>query len=218
MEKLRISTGDIVEISQLNQKEKTQPYISVVENYDGLHTVLVNSPISQSQYIRLPLNKQYLVRFISKKGVYRIIAKVTQYTSEGDIQFTELKLLGNGRRIQQRNFYRLPYTNVVNFQIKTEDEAGVHFTDETYNGIIRDLSGGGIKMVSKTNIEIHGIIKFNLQLDDKTYELFGKIMVKKHEQHALQPYSYGVMFLGISEDDREKLLLFLHYQQLKQLQ
>jgi len=111
----------------------------------------------------------------------------------------------------------VPYTNILSFQVRIEDESGINFSDEMYSGIIRDLSGGGIKMVTKIDIEAHGIIKFNMQIDSKDYELFGKIMFKKHDWHALQPYTYGIMFLGISEADRETLILYLHNLQLKSL-
>jgi len=97
VEKLRISIGDIVEISRLNQKDKSNPYITVVENFDGLNTVLVNTPISHGVYVRLPQNEKYLVKFISKKGIFRINASISKYTSEGGIQFIELKVLGKGR-------------------------------------------------------------------------------------------------------------------------
>ena len=73
-------------------------------------------------------------------------------------------------------------------------------------------------MASKIDIDIHGIIMFNLRLGDKMYELFGKIMVKKYDQYVTLPYTYGVMYLGISEADREKLILYLHNEQLKSLQ
>ena len=121
MAKLRITTGDIVEISHANQNKEAKPYITVVDNYDGKITVLVNTPITQGSYVRLPLNETYLVKFISKKGVYEIYASINKYTSEGNIQFTELKLTGKGKRIQQRNYYRLPCSNIVNFHIRIED-------------------------------------------------------------------------------------------------
>ena len=104
--RLRISTGDIVEIAYVNQSEETKQYLTVVEYYDNLNTVLVNTPISQGTYVRLPQNEKYMVKFISRTGIYRIFAFINKYTSEGDIQFIEFKLLGKGKRIQQRNYYR----------------------------------------------------------------------------------------------------------------
>ena len=216
--KLKISTGDIAEISQLNKKEDVKPYITMVENYDGLNTVLVNTPISQGSYVRLSQNEKYIVKFISSKGIFRILASVNKYTPEEDTHFIEFKLFGKSKRLQQRNFYRLPCSNNINFQIRIEDESGINFSDDMNNGIILDLSGGGMKMSSKINIDIHKIIMFNLQIGDKKYKYFGQIMVKSVNRNAIQPYTYGVMFLGVSEIDMAKLGSYLHHQQLKSLQ
>ena len=218
MAKLKISIGDLVEISQLNQNEELQPYVSVVGDFDNKDTILINTPISSGAYVQLPKNKEYSIKFINKKGIFRINASINKYISEGNIQFIELKLLGEGERIQQRDFFRLSCSIPLDFQIRIENESGIQFSDEMYSGIIQDLSGGGIRMATKTDIAAYKPIKFNLQLDDDIYELLGEIIFKKHNPHAALPFTYGVMFLGLSEVDREKIVIYLHHAQLKSIQ
>jgi c-di-GMP-binding flagellar brake protein YcgR len=218
MAKLKISAGDLVEILPVKQNKESPPHISVVENYDDQNTILINTPISSGNYVRLPIDEKYLLRIISKKCIFHINASVNKYISEEEVQFVEFKLLGDGKRIQQRDFFRLPYFNIINFQVRVENESGIQFSDEMHSGIIRDLSGGGMKMAAKVDIAKYEIIKFNLQLEGKSYELVGAIMFKKHDRHAVQPYTYGVMFWGISEADRDKIIFHVHHLQLESLQ
>ena len=218
MAKLKISIGDHVEISQLNQNEGLQPYVSVVGDFDNKSTVLINTPISSGAYVRLPKNEEYSIKFINKKGIFRINASINKYISKGNIQFIELKLLGESERIQQRDFFRLSCSIPLNFQISIENESEIQFSDEMHTGIIQDLSGGGIRMLTKAEIAAYELIKFNLQLDDNIYELTGEIIFKTHNPYTALSYAYGVMFLGLSEADREKIVIYLHHTQLKPLQ
>jgi c-di-GMP-binding flagellar brake protein YcgR len=218
VEKLRISAGDSVEILPLKRKGISAPYITRVEDFDEANnTILIYSPISHGSYVVLPKKEKYLVKFVNKRGIYRAAALISKYVSEGGIHFIELKLLGNVQRIQHRNFYRLPYSKSLRFQIWTENESGIWFSGETYNGIIQDLSAGGMKMTTKTDIDANGIIIFDLEIDKTNYSLCGSITFKKHNPHALQPYTYGVKFFGMSNADKEALLLSLHHLQLESL-
>ena len=218
MAKLKISSGDLIEIKQLNQKDATMPYLSVVESFDNIDTVLVNSPISSRTFVKLPQTGIYLIRFISKKGIFSTYALIKNYVIEGTLQFTEFKLFGKSKQIQQRNYFRLQYLNEFNFHMRKKGETGLQFSDETQNGIIRDLSGGGIKFVAAINLHKYDIIKFNLQIEDKNYELIGEIILKTFNLNSVYPFTYGVMFFGLSEAERDKIILFIHKRQLKMLQ
>ena len=98
----------------------------------------------------------------------------------------------------KRNFFRLHYLKIVSFQIMVEKN-GLPFSNETYSGIIRDLSGGGMKMVTTIDIPKNKLIKLKLRIDNEIFELFGEISFKRYNKKAVQPYTYGIMFLDISE-------------------
>jgi len=218
MVKLKIAMGDIVEISRLDQKEELRPYITRVEDFDQKNTVLIHTPIVSSTYVRLPKEDKYLLKFICKKNIYCVNASVSQYKSEGNIQFIELKLSGKGKRVQQREFFRLPCLIPLEFSLKTEDESEILFSEKTNNGIVRDLSGGGMKLVSNFEMAEKNLVKFNLSLQNTCYELVGEIVHKACTPDASQQYTYGVMFLGLSKSEQEKIIKYLHNLQLRHMQ
>jgi hypothetical protein len=45
----------------------------------------------------------------------------------------------------------------------------------------------------------------------------GKIRFKGHTPNVVHPYSYGIMFFGLPDTVREKIVLYLHHLQLKQI-
>ena len=217
MVKLKIASGDPVEISQKDQEGEPKSYVSMVEDYDNKNTVLIHTPISSGVYIRLAQNQQYLLSFTNKKGVFRFHALMNEYKTEGNLQFLEFNLLGNGKRIQHRDFFRLPCTIPLSFSRMSVDEKGELTQGEIFDGIIRDLSGGGMKIVSKFDISENDVIKFNLQLNGDEYELMGEIRYKSRIPIDIQTYMSGIMFMGLSEAERKKIVLYLHNLQLKSL-
>ena len=219
MAKMKITVGDLVEISQISKNVELEPYVSVVEDFDNKDTVLIYSPKSFGFYIQLPKNREYSVRIMSRTGIFRFDASINRYISRESLEFTELKVLGEGERIQQREFFRLPYSIPMNFSIRTEDESEKSFSDEIYEGEIRDLSGGGIKIVTKSELALNDLIRINLQLDKDSYALTGEVRFRIENLDAVNSsYTYGVMFMGLYESKREKILSFLHDLQIRAMQ
>jgi len=214
MTKLKIVTGDIVEISLPNQNDNTPPYVSVVENFDNNNILLAHAPISTGDYIRLPIGEKYSLRIIGKNNLYRVNASVHNYISENNVLIIEFLLLGEAERIQQRDFFRLPCTIPLDFFVIKENKHEKVLSEKIFSGIIRDLSGGGMKVVSNLEMEEKDLIKFNLNLESIYYELMGRIMYKGFTQNSDQ-FMYGIMFLGLSKEQQEKIALYLHNLQLK---
>ena len=211
---MRIGIGDLVEISRLNHNGKAKTYLSKVEDCRK-NIVLIHTPISYGVYVKLPSDKIYSVKFIGKKGILRHNAAIKKHKSEGAVQFTEIKLLCGGECIQQRDLFRLPCTIPFRFSVRAENEPGTEFFRGIYEGVIRDLSGGGMKIVTKHNLAVKDIIKFNLQLEKVFFELTGEIKYKIHNPRNIKAYTYGIMFSGLNEAVRERIIFLLHDLQLK---
>jgi c-di-GMP-binding flagellar brake protein YcgR len=168
--------------------------------------------------VQLPKDEKYLFKFINKNGVYRFTATVKKHRSDGIFQFTEIELLGDGVRIQQREHFRCSCTIPFIFAVKMEDKPESQFSEEKQHGIIRDLSGGGMRIAAKHNLEIKDLIQFNLHLGDIILELTGEIKSKSHNSHASLPYMYGITFRELTEVTREKIIFFVHSLQRKAIE
>ena len=211
---MKIVMGDLVEISQLKNNRKTRIYFSRVEECKK-NTVLIHTPISYGIYVKLPSDKVYSVKFIGKKGVLRHNAAIKKYKIEGAVHFTEIKLLCSGERIQQRDFFRLPCTIPFRFSISAENRPEKETPCGFHDGVIRDLSGGGMKIITKQHLAVNDIIKFNLRLKNTSFGLTGEVKYKFKNPHTVKSFSYGVMFVELSETVRERIIFYLHDLQLR---
>ena len=124
---------------------------------------------------------------------------------------------GRGKYVQRRKHVRLGCLIPFRFSLMEESRPEGSFSEEEYNGFIRDLSGGGIKMAAEFEMAEEDLIKFTLQLDKELLELIGGIRHKTYASDPCFPYLYGIMFMKLSVDKREKIILHLHRSQLESL-
>jgi c-di-GMP-binding flagellar brake protein YcgR len=87
-----------------------------------------------------------------------------------------------------------------------------------HDGIIRDLGGGGMKMMSAQNVAEKSLIRVMLQLNNEYIMVFGEVLHRVRGSDAILPYQYGVKFAGMSKADQEKIIQFLYAEQRKALQ
>ena len=64
MSKIKISTGDLVEVIMLNQVEKSQPYLSVVEYFDDKENIVLIHTSSRFEQRGIRVFLFQLVKYI----------------------------------------------------------------------------------------------------------------------------------------------------------
>ena len=119
---------------------------------------------------------------------------------------------------QRRKYFRMDCLIPSSFSLMEENESGESFLEESYDGLIRNLSGGGIGMTTEFEIAEEDLIKFTFQLDKEFFELIGEVKHKTHVYNSFLPYLYGVMFMRLSVRKREEIVSYLHRCQLESLQ
>ena len=199
-----------MEISRLNRDKKAEFFTGEVVYYNKKNIVLIHAPASSEIYEKLPNDEEYSVKFVGKNGIFGIKASINKKLPEGNPQFFELKLFGCVKYMQLRDFFRLPCTIPFNYSVLTANKPG-----KIHEGIIKNLSGGGIKIVTRLEMAADDTIRFSLSLGNDTYKLTGKIKHKDHYSFAMKPFVYGVMFTGMTKTVQEKIILYLHNCQLK---
>lgn len=160
------------------------------------------------------------IRGIVFSGAYgkSFDAGVTNRIS-GELIIYELSDIGNITTIQRREDVRVPcsipvyYTNLELFLKRQKNELMEYIEDIKLNsqeGMIADLSGGGLKLVSKRNFEPGENMLFLFYIKDKPLILKGKLLHKAiNIVQKTTFYNYGVKFLDITEKEREDIISFL---------
>jgi c-di-GMP-binding flagellar brake protein YcgR len=120
-----------------------------------------------------------------------------------------LRRTGGPDRIQRRRYYRL----------KILLDAVVESCGRIIPVRIKDISGGGALIAAKTPLSADGELKLCIDLRS-----FGSIWAHARITRAIETkeqtcrYEYGLVFTGIDEKDREKIIKFIFSEQRRLLE
>lgn len=133
----------------------------------------------------------------------------------------ELSNISNFKRIQRRDNIRVQFTQnllytdnkiLLEQDLKREDIKETLETIKKYlkDGMLLDLSAGGLKLSIKEDLAIGTKLIFVLNIEDDDIILKGQIV---HKDINLVPkqtaYLYGIKFIDIEEDEQEKIIRYL---------
>lgn len=139
----------------------------------------------------------------------------------GENPIYELSNLSDFTRIQRRNDIRVPYTRPIFYtrdKVFLDTEPGQEYvygitaemSDSLKEGMILDISGGGIKFACGEDIPLEEDLFFVLNINNYTIGVKGKIV---HKEINILPkqtkYSYGIKFLDLDERLRERIIQFV---------
>ncbi|MDR2940228.1 MAG: PilZ domain-containing protein, partial [Clostridiales bacterium] len=88
----------------------------------------------------------------------------------------------------------------------------------TFEGIIKDIGGGGLRFVSNEVLEEGEKIKAAIVLNTEVIIVNGKILHKQFFPKSNYKYQYRVEFIGILKTEQEVIVQFIFEQQRKILQ
>jgi len=106
----------------------------------------ISPPIYKGKRYSLRKDQKITMFFYREKGVYQSDAQVVNQIDTNIVTFV-LKPLGDMRKIQRRNFFRLPIVAPAVLK-KQQGDKLVEF-----QCIMKDLSGGGARLSCKYKIE-----------------------------------------------------------------
>ena len=210
-----INIGDRVEISM----EKTPPanwddaYVTKVETVKDNNTIIIHAPFKKGQLVKLPLNVICITRISTKSGFYLCEAKAIEYLTEDGLNIVAMQIVGEFEKTQQRNFFRLACAIPITYYILNEN--GELASNQAREGLIRDVGGGGMRMLSKEQLDINISIRLELQLEKSSLMMFGQVLRKDDNPRAVYPYQYRVRFTAMSSTEQDKLVHFIYQEQRK---
>lgn len=196
-----LSVGEKIEVTF-----EGNAYVSQVQDiYDG-ERYFIAVPVSHGYNVFIPLGEMLNIRFFRPNGVYEFYGVVDLKESNGNVDGLVVRRISEIMRIQRREYYRLQMVKDVKY--KRGDE-------ESYrSGILKDLSGGGLRMVADLELEIGDVIDILLPLGGKELNLKGKVIRCNRVEKG---FDLGVCFINIKGSEREQIIKFIFESQRKRI-
>ncbi|MBZ4669253.1 MAG: uncharacterized protein JG775_2406 [Defluviitaleaceae bacterium] len=110
-------------------------------------------------------------------------------------------------KFQRREFFR--FECVIPFQFQVGDL--------WESGIIKDISGGGIRFITNSQLNTKENLVMRIPLEAEEILLSGKILIKEDSNTELYKYQYRVMFDDIKKNDQDAIIQYIFMQQRKQV-
>ena len=128
-----------------------------------------------------------------------------------------LHLTAEGERVNRRNHFRWTCQVPIRFRFAKTEEQERHNSAEVHNGIITDLSAGGMKLMTRVVMEEKDRIFFTLDLDGVELFLLGEIKGLHGSEGLNNQFQYCVMFIGLSYIEQDKIVRYLFRKQTSNL-
>lgn len=215
-----IQPADRVRIYYLSAESKKY-YLSQVEEVNG-DRILISAPIKLGKVIHLSENRSLRMDFYTDKGIYRTVPQILKESQEGNLYFITLKVNKDHMdKIQRRNYFRvdcLQSARILDFNFQDTAHTKELTLPEKCN--IINISGGGLKFISKDSFKIDGIITMELDLSTKEADSIipckGKIISCEAIYDKSNRYVHRIEITDILPKNREKIIRFVFDQQVRQ--
>lgn len=205
-----LSIGDNIEV----EVEKGSSFLKMKSDVVKVisdNIVAISTPIYKGTIFPVSIGRNITIVFNkSNKGRFYFIGEVLDRKKKGNLTVLLVRKHSDIRHFQRRDFYRLSI--VINISIEII-ENGV--TVRTVPAISKDISGGGLRLITKEKIEKHTTVKCNIHFDDEAIEAFGKIVRCDPMPDSMLKYDVGICFTSIDEKNRAKVISFVFESQRK---
>ncbi len=178
-------------------------YVSQLMDVEPNGDFAVAVPIKNSQLVTLLNGTKITVIYNNNEsGMLEFEAEVLRKIN-GKVPVMYIRKMSEIIKGQRRNYFRLDLIVGVKI-IKANDET-------LYSGFSKDISGGGLRLITDAELNEGDIIHVNFEIDDRNYNL--KSQVKTKFKSTENKNEVGVEFLDIIEIDRNDLIKYLFLQQ-----
>ena len=197
--KLQVNGNMVVYDNASKYKSTVQ---EVTEDY-----ILINMPIGEGTYYTLQEGVEFEGHYYDGKNYYIFKSyMIGKEKDERNVPLYRIVFPYNVERIQRRQFVRVDFIDYV-FLDKKGDGS------EWIEGLVLDISGGGIKFSIPVEFEVNEIVKVKVIIKDKVYLLKGKIVrfIEKNGKISV----YGLAFMEMKESIREAIIQMVFEQMRK---
>lgn len=206
-----LEIGDNIEIEIDNGESFLRMKSEIISVINDCRVSLA-MPIYQGRIYPVSVGGRFNIVFNKKNmGQFYFTAEVVKRMQKENLKLLVIEKKSDIRHFQRRDFFRLSILLNVNLEV-IENGASV----KTISAISKDISGGGIRLITKEKLPKHTVVKCNIILDDGiVVEPFGKVIRCEPQPDSMIKYDVGVCFTAIDEKLRSQIISFIFKNQRK---
>lgn len=210
--------GDRVEISHNSENMLNKVFVTKIEDIWDEKYFSAYIPIHSTQLIVLPRGFNYhLEVYTHTKGIVSCTARVIEYFKKDGLRYMSMEILSDIVKTQRRDFFRLDvalplkFTKIDLHSDSDNDDSYV----QMFNGIIRDIGGGGIRFIADVELLPNDLLQCVIVINKQYIISAGKILDKVKIENAKYKYQYRIKFTTISQYDQDKIVKYIFSVQRK---
>jgi c-di-GMP-binding flagellar brake protein YcgR len=215
-----VTVGDKIEITLRKDKARVVVHMSQVMDIIDDNNIVCAQPISAGHLVRLPLGSAYSFLVFNSNGMIRYKVNVLKLYKDGALNLMDVKIESQGEREQRREHFRLSRNLPIKFSVIEEDEDGVSAGSDMHemsDGITKDISGGGIRLVSNQKLKNDVKLRCVLLIENETFIAIAKLLYTVNLQNTIYEYQYRVKFISVLPEEQERLIKYIFKEQRKQM-
>lgn len=207
-------------------------YSSQIQNIFSNGDLEISMPVHQRRLVLLNNSVRYQLIFYSDKSHYSAIGAVVDRYKSGNRYLVRMELKTQPERFQRREFFRcqclvdLLYHEIPKEEIAEEPLEALaekyeiqDMQEEMISGVALDISGGGMRIVSRQENAVGSVVRFAFELpirdEIKVFSVVGSILSCNLQKDSKLKYECRVKFVYIKPTDREDIIRYIFERERK---
>lgn len=200
-------------------------YKSIIQEVNR-DNIAIGVPMGNQEQLFLYKNQVKTFRIIYQDAHYYFKSKILGRKKSNNLLLFLIAWPSEVKRIQQRAFFRFPCSFQIYYWILPAEEAEgrrenklpfeelVEPLGPPEKGLMADISGGGLQLVTSYGIPKGSILALRLPIfskkEKRTFEVLGKIVwANTPNNETARQHRHAVEFLDIEEKLREEIIRFI---------
>ena len=195
-------------------------FISQLAEIYNEYEALIAVPIVEGVVYAVRVGWRITVYMQRNNTLYRFFAKVIERNVRDGIHCMKILRVSEIDEAQRRKYYRFSCSLPVRYRII--EDIYTDLNKEYKRGVTADLSGAGMCLRLREEVEINSIIECEIDFGNVELALVGQIVRKVQRgmfdiNHGIFEYDVGILFSDIADRDRDFIIKFIFDEQRRQI-
>lgn len=231
----KIQIGDKINLIKIEKRLSVDPekklvqYNSKVLDEGENGHYYISMPIQEGKLIPFSVGQEFEATFLTKSGLLRSQIIVCGRFKKGELFFMEIELTSSLTKVQRREFFRFSCRIPMEYRVIEEAEREIvepgdaYYADEVdlnwKNGVILDLSGGGVRFVCGVQEKKYSLLQVRFQIEiagkpDVIYTYARLLRIQRNENQT-GLFDVRLEFWRMDQGTREKIIRYIFEEQRK---